>query len=62
MSLEAMGIEIPIVLLVGLGIASVVIPWIVRGRIEKARWAKWLNEFHQEVEAIESRHDAKRRP
>lgn len=55
MALEAMGIEIPVWLLVGLGVASVVIPWTVRGWVERARWAKWLNEFQQEVKAFESR-------
>lgn len=44
--------RMPIPLFVGLGIASVVIPWTVRGWVEKYRKAERMREWSKEVKAI----------
>ena len=50
MAAEIMGMPIP--LFVGLGIASVVIPWTVRGWVEKYREAERMREWSKEIKAV----------
>lgn len=50
MAAEIMGM--PIALFIGLGIASVVIPWTVRGWVEKYREAERMREWSKRVKAV----------